>query len=529
MYLPSFANSTKTLLGVVSPVIQTSILIGKSMTSLDNFATAAVYDLNTTDFETSFMFNSRQYGFVRNNTYQNLIEMNAFTNQQYVLSAPYTLNYTLKFADRVWQITFMPTNKFTNMYVDTFMSYVGVIISIVAWFLSLIICCTLYFIRRLRKAHRDRVKDDSKINVLNRFLSSSWLDVANIKSIRELKPMTAKTERMIMMSVTVDGYDQIVRLRDNGYTVECINEFYLVVKRIVTSKGGAIHRYDGTNIICLFKDVMTAIDVACDMQQEVGKFQRIKIAIHCGEVIMGILGDVENLLFGAMSNDLDVLNRVGCIKNSAKIVLSKTIFDEILSVSPKLTKLITLVGRVHTTDDASQHIDIFQLSDESESVLVVKRFGTAMRKVMNKDFVGALDVLNSIPVSQHQDQYLCLVKTSLQRRVSLCQKLSEKWELSDTIEEYLVVRPAFEFFCVSEKCESEIQAFMEVREYNKYVNKRKEKLADIISTYFEEGSEFAVKPHLITFNKDSVTPETLSTATEKLYEYISQVHQKFKK
>ncbi|KAL0483019.1 hypothetical protein AKO1_014914, partial [Acrasis kona] len=508
------------------PVFQTSVILGQSVSYLWKESTVALYDLNATDFDSSFMFNTGQYGDSSNGTYVTLHDMTARENyENYILPSPFLVNYTIMFADRVWIICFIPTQFTINKHSNSIDPYVGIMCGCVIWFLSIFGCIILYIFGNMMRVSKDRRKAEKKIKILMRLLPEDFLRFINQDISKAAVAKEGVRSSFVFMSIVLNNFEL------TNSTIVTIQEFFVRVKYVIKSYNGTVYRCDGVDLVCFFEDETCAMRAAMDIHDEMEGFESVHINMHHCSAVLGLVGDSESLLPILFSDQLVILGKLSLVRHSRqdmKIVISKPVYDLLFLTKKYNNQQVSFVGRLSYDDihDTSAHIDAYHvnLGDKPD-----KKYGAAIRKIMLREYTKGLVLLNSfIDSTGCDDKQLLRTQHVMKRRMSMCEIISNTWNFYDTIDDHLAIRPAFAEFCRREGCLNEFKAWTELSECRKA-----EKAFQIINDFCDPSSVNRIRSSVVTLVDNLKTSRTqprdvVEDVLSTIYYVIGPIHNKFK-
>jgi CHASE1-domain containing sensor protein len=143
---------------VHSGIAESAVLIGdliqQAMTDLSSQVNINVIDMNATDPDTSFLYNSELGTSITFNQ-----------SSQYINEQPFYVNQTIRFYDRIWSVTFMPTDSFMAAH-NTVEKYIGIIVSSIVFLILMGGCIILFFIKHMQRIVQSRQKGIAQIGAL---------------------------------------------------------------------------------------------------------------------------------------------------------------------------------------------------------------------------------------------------------------------------------------------------------------------------------------------------------------------------
>jgi CHASE1-domain containing sensor protein len=160
IYAPLYdVNNASQPAGTISAAIKLGLLIQDAISDLIGTVGISVVDANTTDADTALLYSS-----LGNST-------TGAQNLAYINSAPFYSQVNVQFVDRLWTVTFIPTNDFLMAH-STIVKYVGPIVSTVIGIILLAGCLMLLFLKRLQRLKESRQRGFQQIGKLKEMHNS---------------------------------------------------------------------------------------------------------------------------------------------------------------------------------------------------------------------------------------------------------------------------------------------------------------------------------------------------------------------
>jgi CHASE1-domain containing sensor protein/class 3 adenylate cyclase len=526
LYSPVYSRSQK-LLGLVAPLFKVSNILTRSLIDFGD-AYASVIDLNETNPDTAFMYNTIQY---RGD--DSLATFTAAQNRDMIQNSYVMTNCTLQFADRTWMLTFIPTTKFVNTYRRTVNRWIGSIIAVCLWIISIAFCIFLIFFRRLKKSVKDRQASEVQIAILSKFLPLSFMSLIRVKSVRNVKPGSHRHARVTLMSISIDNYDQLSG-KKNDEIMTMMNKVFVLLKNILAKHNGFIYRFEGLSFLALFANETDALVAANDIVEQTILDIQVHVAMHSCTIVAGILGDNENLLSVLITDQIDCLKRLSILSRThqAKIIMTREVLE---GLKKSIEKSVAFIGRVDTSvNGVANFTDAYQLVDtKATSKPGQRRLGLALKKFVLHDYLGALDLLQALTDTEVVDSRVKRLYEMTSRTVMLCLKMSDVWSVHDSLGND-ILRPAFERFCGMESSLPFINAWRDAKEYKCLQPiQRRQKATDMVKTYCSDDSmqlrEGIVKLLKSKLDTDVFNADLLDDILPELERLSTEAHTRFTK
>lgn len=146
-------NNPSKATGIVGAAIKLGILIHSSIDNLLTSVIISIVDANTTNIDNALLYNSMGSN------------ITGTQNEEIINSSPFSTQQTIQFADRLWNVTFMPTPTFLAQH-STIIKWVGTIVSIIVCIILLSGCVLLLFMKRMNNLRQSRQRGVMQIGKL---------------------------------------------------------------------------------------------------------------------------------------------------------------------------------------------------------------------------------------------------------------------------------------------------------------------------------------------------------------------------
>jgi CHASE1-domain containing sensor protein/class 3 adenylate cyclase len=531
-YSPVFSQTNGTLLGFVVPVFQTSVIFINALSSYSHDAYASVFDMNATNPNDTFMYNTYQY----RGSNASEIEISAERNAQIINNAPFTINFTINFADRLWMVTIIPTQSFLDSNSAGFTQYIGIVVAVIVWLISICVATFLFYYKRLHTTAKMKRKSELKLKVLSKFIPSSFLELIRSKSFRQYVPGWNHNTRVTLMAVVVTNFNDMVSSSRSESIMNYMNDTFIRVKTVAKKNDGFIHRYEGLMFTVLFTNETKAVNAAITMQAAMREGIEVHVVLHNAVVLAGIMGDADTLMTSLVTDHTDILKKLSilCKESNKKVIMSREVVES-FERKKSIEKMVTYVGRIETlpVNGIRSFTDAYQLLDDADPIKPAarKRYGVAMKKMVTRDYIGALDLLDVLVESDISDENVRKVHESTSRTVSLCKRIAEVWDVHDTLKEKEVLRPAFENFCKMELSIATVATWKDLREFS--LNPSKDRAYELFAKYCIDG-HLPIKDELIRSLEKRIgtgeyDPSLFADIVLELEGLVVEAHNRFKR
>ncbi len=530
-YSPVLSSSDKKLIGFVAPIFTLPVMFSASLALEDTDFYASVSDLNETQANQTFMYNTIQSRGAQNGTLKPFTQAD---NDKLIRESRIAVSRRLNFGDRVWEVTFIPTIDFVNRYRVGINKWIGMIVSIGIWVIVLGLCVFLFCYKRLRSSVKAREASETRVRLISKFMPTSFLNMIRCKSVRHYRPGVHRVSKLVMVSVCLDHFDNNIEKHSHEMMTN-MNNFYKRVKHIAREYDGFIYRFEGVGFICLFSNEIKGLNAALMMHNSLGSETAVHVAVHKCNMLSGILGDNESLLAAVITDHLDLLKRLAmlCRKGKRKIVISGDIVD---ALKKTVEKQVAYVGRVerHSENGAKLFLEAYQLLAyvDPSKISIRRRYGVAKKKIAALDFVAAKEILDGLVDIEKTDGDIRQTRESVVRTLSLCIKIREVWTLQDTIGEMYILGPTFKSFCEMEFSLAELQAWTDLKGLRQLsIDKRQEKISEILKMYCDQGPLLLKETFIMKIHEqvDSTLLPTFDDIIVELEHLTVEAHNRFKR
>lgn len=158
---------------------------------------------------------------------------------------------------------------------------------------------------------------------LSRFLAPEVLQQV-IDPTKEAQPGSAEVRRASVLFCDIEGFSGLAETYPPQVVIDILNEYFQGVQALVDRYGGAITQYQGDGILITFNAARSdpdhanhALSTAIDLQEMVaartfaGVYHlRVRCGISTGELVAGIVGSSDRLLFTVYGDCVNVAARL---------------------------------------------------------------------------------------------------------------------------------------------------------------------------------------------------------------------------
>ncbi|WP_425043523.1 protein kinase domain-containing protein [Primorskyibacter sp. S87] len=183
-------------------------------------------------------------------------------------------------------------------------------------------------------------RQSNLLEAADRFVPAELARLFNRSSIEEVQLTDARASRMTVMVSDLRGSSSAAETLDPRQTFARINAFLGGFSSAVREHGGFVLKYMGDGVLALFPDGSdTAMSAAVTFQRwlekrgwdpQEGDPLNAGIAIHCGEIMFGVVGDGNRMQIDALSDAVNVAFRLEKLTKrfGAKVLISDEALDD---------------------------------------------------------------------------------------------------------------------------------------------------------------------------------------------------------
>lgn len=206
-----------------------------------------------------------------------------------------------------------------------------------------------------------------KLNALERFLSP---DIARKVTSQAAKlELGGENEQVTLLFADIRGFTSLSEKIPAQEVVGVLNEFFETMTDIVFQNGGALDKYLGDGMMCLFgapfaheRAAADAVRTAIAMQKSLIEFNKtsphpveIGIGVNTGPVVVGFIGSPRRMDYTAVGDAVNIAARLTGLARSGQILASAATFAELGNEFPaRSLEPMKVKGRV-------QPIEVYEI------------------------------------------------------------------------------------------------------------------------------------------------------------------------
>lgn len=195
-----------------------------------------------------------------------------------------------------------------------------------------------------------------------------------------------------------------------------INGYLSVVGECVRNNNGFIDKFLGDGVLAVFLSESDAINCSTEISNNFENINLVSIGsdkikfgigIHCGKVVIGIVGEKERLTPTIISDSVNLAYKIESLN---KLFLSNILFTkEVLNNLPSSFEInYRYVGTVNIDDcgvSLFENLDGYSGSNKTGFIKTKNIFETAVRNFENKEFDNARNLFIKV-IEQNEDDNL---------------------------------------------------------------------------------------------------------------------------
>jgi two-component system sensor histidine kinase ChiS len=177
--------------------------------------------------------------------------------------------------------------------------------------------------RRLRAvAHANPASDALQSDASNRFVPREFLDHLERRQLSDVRLGDNVSRRMTVFFSDIRDFTMLSEAMTPQENFNFINSYLRNVNPIVRSHRGFIDKYIGDAIMALFPNATgDALDASIALQVQMRKYNqgriaaryppiRVGIGLHCGDLILGTIGETDRMQTTVISDAVNVAARI---------------------------------------------------------------------------------------------------------------------------------------------------------------------------------------------------------------------------
>jgi class 3 adenylate cyclase len=161
-----------------------------------------------------------------------------------------------------------------------------------------------------------------------------------------------RREKVCVLFADLRGFTQFAEQHTPEQVIEVINVYMTALTEAVFSYGGILDKYTGDGLMAIFRvsepsgdAVSRAVRAALAMRDAAEQISarlatqgrhpmRVGIGLHCGEAIVGLVGNPNHFNFTALGHTVVVSHRLQSIAAGGDVVISETVYLETSGAFP---------------------------------------------------------------------------------------------------------------------------------------------------------------------------------------------------
>ena len=205
------------------------------------------------------------------------------------------------------------------------------------------------------RLYHKMLKEEKHRTLLSRFFSQNvtekiYYSDGHLQRRGERKKVT-------VLFADLCGFTAMSEELNQEMVFEILNAYFSVMTPVIFKHNGTLDKLMGDGMLVLFgapitheADALQAVWSAVEMIKALGKFNRsnkgkgwpklsVSIGINTGNVAAGYVGSEEHLNYTAIGDAVNVAQRIQTIAGGDEILISKTVYDEIIDKAPEVSEI----------------------------------------------------------------------------------------------------------------------------------------------------------------------------------------------
>lgn len=252
-----------------------------------------------------------------------------------------------------------------------------------------------------------------RINEANqRFVPNEFLHFLKKESIEEVSLGDNIERDMAIMFSDIRGFTEFSEKMTPQENFHFINSYLKEIVPHVREHDGFVDKYIGDSVMALFAGrVDDAINSAIDSEKSVRRFNetreragkhaiRVGIGIHCGNLVLGTVGEQERMETTVISDAVNTASRVEGLTSvyAANILISQAVFDKIQQPENYDLRFVDTV-KVKGKERAVRVYEVLNGLESSMHELrlqTMNSFGQGVACFENKEFIRARELFEEV-------------------------------------------------------------------------------------------------------------------------------------
>ncbi|MCT4593099.1 MAG: HAMP domain-containing protein [Anaeromicrobium sp.] len=219
---------------------------------------------------------------------------------------------------------------------------------------------------------REYIDDITELsNDYYRFVPQEIFQILDKESVNEITLGEHKKFNMCILNAAIEDFYKISEKISAEESFKLINEYLKIIGPIIRKHNGVIEKYLDKGVVAIFpQNGQDAVEAGKDIISEVHKYNiyksnnlpvgDIRIAIHKGPILIGIIGEEKRLQSSIVS---DSANLVGLMRQKAKKLWANIIItDEVMKDIKDKTYLHRCLGNI-SMSDREETIELYDIYD----------------------------------------------------------------------------------------------------------------------------------------------------------------------
>jgi adenylate cyclase len=268
-----------------------------------------------------------------------------------------------------------------------------------------------------------------------RFVPMQFLEFLEREKIEDIQLGDNVEKEMAVLFCDIRSFTELSEKMSPSENFKFLNTFYKKIGPVIRKNSGFIDKFIGDAIMALFPgNPEHAVQAAIGIQKMVNRINKVRIrmgyepvsagiGIHCGQLILGTIGEAERMEGTVISDTVNLASRIeGLTKRyGAKILVSQSVMDKIPDKEQYHYRVLNKV-KVKGKQNFIRVVEIFDADDDGlkeQKKAYISLFEECIAFILKGDLknakIGMANLIQKIPDDKVAYNILkALEKTSAQ-------------------------------------------------------------------------------------------------------------------
>lgn len=235
----------------------------------------------------------------------------------------------------------------------------------------------------MTKSLRDYIEEMEQLNeAYYRFVPQEIFKLLGNEDIKSVYKGDSDKFDAVLMAASIEGFYEYSEQLSPEKCFELINNHLGCMGPIIRKHGGLVERYTDMGLIAIFpegdgKAVAAAVEIGQTIQgfiDEGKDYSPINMALHRGEVLVGVIGEEKRLQSGIISDDVNFIQQLltRCENLSSRILMTEWVCSLELRESTYETRYLGVL-KLQEKEETYKVYDVFD-GDRSSTRLLKRQY-----------------------------------------------------------------------------------------------------------------------------------------------------------